>query len=361
MESAGVLLSSARYHIDRNVVTGVPLAPPVRRHLRLACSSCTGRAFVDVHREFLSQLSLLTLNHHMNEADQHLLQLIRSGDHDGWNQFIARFQRRLIAFATRQVDQAATAEDIVQETFVGFLKALSNYREDCELESFLFQILRRRIVDHYRRQGKNKEIPACSFNASTSTEATDDPLQQAVAPEMHASWYARRNESRDMNERSLSTAVRQLTARLQANEKFRDLKVAEGLFYAGCRNQELAEVLQVPEAEIRVVKHRLLKRLAELVQESGSSIDAESCSDLLTSVWETQRPGCPKRTTLGKFTLGILPPEWDDFTHFHVNVLGCTFCNANLAELDSTSDSNDSQATNDRLFSSTVGFIGSQE
>ena len=95
----------------------------------------------------------------MNEADEHLLSLIRQGDQEGWRQFVSRFQGRLIAFAERQVGQTASAEDLVQETFVGFLGSLAEYQSKCELESFLFQILRRRIIDHYRRQGKTREIP----------------------------------------------------------------------------------------------------------------------------------------------------------------------------------------------------------
>ncbi len=297
----------------------------------------------------------------MSEADQHLLQLIRAGDHDGWSQFVARFQRRLTAYATRQVGQMATAEDLVQETLVAFLKGMADFREECELESFLFQILRRRIVDHYRRQGRNKEVPACSFNAAASTEFAADPLQQAAAQDMHASWYARRNEARDSNQQILATAVRALAAKLHAGEKFRDLKIAEGLFYAGRRNRELSEVLGTSENEISQVKHRLVKRLTQLVNEAGGSAADEAFNDessghLLTAVWESQRPSCPKRTTLGKFTLGILPRDWDEFVDFHVNILGCTFCNANLAELQTPTDTN---PVNDRLFSSTVGFLQS--
>ncbi len=297
----------------------------------------------------------------MSEADQHLLQLIRAGDHDGWSQFVARFQRRLIAYATRQVGQIATAEDLVQETFVAFLKGMTDFREECELESFLFQILRRRIIDHYRRQGRNKGVPACSFNAATSTEFAADPLQQAVAQDMHASWYARRNEARDNNQQNLAAAVRALTAKLHAGEKFRDLKIAEGLFYAGRRNRELAEVLGTSENEISQVKHRLVKRLSQLVNDAGGAaaedfFNDESSSHLLTAVWESQRPSCPKRTTLGKFTLGILPSDWDEFVDFHVNILGCTFCNANLAELQSPTETN---SVNERLFSSTVGVLQS--
>ena len=302
----------------------------------------------------------------MTEADQHLLNLVTAGDHDGWQQLVARFQKRLMAFAVRQVDQHATAEDLVQETFVAFLNAMSDFRQHCELESFLFQILRRRIVDHYRRQGRNREVPACSFS-SPGQFAGDahNPLQRAEATEMHASWYVRRKEADDADGRVLANAIRLLADKLQSAEKFRDLKIAEGLFYAGRRNQELAAVLNVSENEIALVKHRLTKRLAQLVSESeavfgGASRSAASApptDSLLTSVWETERPSCPKRTTLGKFILGILPADWNDFVQFHVHVLGCSFCAANLDELSLPDGTSEVAAVEQRLFTSTVGFL----
>lgn len=304
----------------------------------------------------------------MNEADQHLLTLIQSGDHDGWNQFVARFQKRLMAFAIRQVGQQATAEDVVQETFIAFLKAVADFREECELESFLFQILRRRIVDQYRRQGRLKEIPVCAIRCGSTANDMSDAIQHAQAADRQASWYVRRDEHRGRDQQILAAAIRDLTVKLQTNEKFHQLKIAEGLFYAGLRNQELAEILATSEQEIGLVKHRLVKRLNQFVQHAGAStadsaIDEsaidESWNGLLTAVWEEQRPSCPKRTSLGKFTLGILPSDWHDFVDFHVNVLHCRFCEANLEELQAPQTSGEADVLNQRLFQSTVGFLRS--
>lgn len=301
----------------------------------------------------------------MSEADQHLLQLIRAGDHDGWNRFVARFQRRLIAFAVRQVDQLATAEDLVQECFVGFLKAFDDQREDSDPESLLFRILRRRIVDHYRRQGRDREIPACRFQRGDAAESPADPVQQAPSADMQASWYARREEERVADERALAAAIHRLAGKLQDGEKLRDLKIAEGLFYAGRRNRELAEILGTTENEIGVVKHRLVGRLKQYVREAGGSsasagFDDAAAGRLLTTVWEDQRPSCPKRTTLGKFSLDLLPADWEEFVRFHVEVLGCTFCAANLEELTESDTTDEADSFHKRLFSSTVGFLRPQ-
>ena len=288
------------------------------------------------------------------EADRHLLTLIRAGDADGWSQFVARFEKRLTAFAVRRVDQPVTAQDLVQETFIGFLKSMDGYREQCSLESFLFQILRRRIVDHYRATGQSKLVRACDVAGDDSASALD----AVPAREMQASWYARRDEQNDADAAALTTAIVTLAGELHDRQKFRDLKVAEGLFYAGMRNRELASAIDVSENEIAVVKHRLVKRLSELMRADSTQSSAGQPIDVqLRSVWELQRPGCPKRSTLGKYSLEILPSEWHDFIDFHVVTLRCTFCLANLSELTAVNEDHTRPESPSQLFHSTIGFL----
>ena len=289
----------------------------------------------------------------MNEADEHLLTLVRAGDQEGWRQFVSRFQGRLLAFAEHQIRGQGSAEDLVQETFIGFLSALPRYQADCELESFLFQILRRRIVDHYRRQGKTREIPACQF----AGDATSDPLELTPDPGEDASQRLGSSEQQAAVTGALASALRSLADRLQSGQRFRDLKLAEGLFYAGRKNRELAQAIGVSENDVAVLKRRLIARLADDVRAVlGEAHGSELSGDLLTEVWENQRPSCPKRSTLGKFSLGILPPDWEDYVSFHVSVLGCTFCNANLSELELQA-SNAASSREERLFQSTIGFF----
>ena len=289
----------------------------------------------------------------MNEVDEHLLSLIRAGDQEGWRQFVSRYQGRLSAFAENQVRPLAAAEDLVQETFIGFLGSLANYQTHCELESFLFQILRRRIIDHYRRQGKSREIPACQF----SSEPSLDPISQTLDPSADASEAIKHSEQREALTNALTSSLRILAGRLQSGNRFRDLKIAEGLFYAGARNRDLAQAIKVGENEIAVVKRRLVSQLANEVRGLLNEVDdVHVPSDLLTEVWELQRPSCPKRSTLGKYSLGILPHEWEDYVEFHVDVLGCNFCKANLSEL-ALQVSAESTSRQDRLFQSTIGFF----
>lgn len=288
----------------------------------------------------------------LNAAETLLLRLVRAGDADGWRQFVNRYEQRLFAFALGRLDQSATAQDLVQETFIGFLQSMNRFQGNASLESFLFRILRRRIVDHYRSRGQHHVVHAC--------EIGDEPvhlnLENVPSKDTTASRYVHNEEQIDAHQNALSVAIGSVTNELRESHKFRDLKIAEGLFYAGLRNQKLAELISIAPNEVAVVKHRLLQRLNDQVCCVLGPVNAASErieTDLITA-WEVHRPSCPKRSTLRRYTLGILPPPWQDFVSFHVETLGCRYCLANLTELKSVPTPN---RRDDRLFQSTIGFL----
>ena len=294
----------------------------------------------------------------MNEADDHLLTLIKAGDQEAWRQFVTRFGGRLLAFASREVDQLATAEDLVQESFVSFVRSLPEYRGSGELESFLFRILRRRIIDHFRSTGSHAEVPVCRIAA----DASHDPLAQAESTDLTASRYARQAESEQRSFESLASAIRNLAADLQSTQRFKELKVAEGVFFARQKNQWLAQTIRITPNEVAVIKRRLIARLRDQLNHQNEQDDQgfqqqDLATDLLIRVWESERPSCPKRSTLGKSKLGILPQAWDDYVEFHTQVLACTFCNANLQELERESADPEVDAARENLFQSTIGFV----
>src|SRR5438093_13489430 len=75
-----------------------------------------------------------------SESDRLIVQQIRQGDAHAWDQLIARYEGRLLAFVNRRLHDRPASEDVVQETFVGFLNSLPNYDEGRELQTYLFTI-----------------------------------------------------------------------------------------------------------------------------------------------------------------------------------------------------------------------------
>ena len=299
----------------------------------------------------------------ISDADAILLQLIRSGDQDGWMQLVERFQGRLTAFAQHQLGQTADAEDAVQETFIGFLKAVPNYREEASLETLLFQILRRRIVDTFRSNGRNKTSQLVQSDAG---DRRTEPTDRFFSSDQTASSYVRRDEQDAADLQALLVAVTNVVEQFKIAQKWRELQIFDLLFFAHWKNQAIAQTLGDDESAIAVIKHRFLKRVSSAIQIAGTNDESRAdhlepvSSDLLERVWEDARPSCLKRTTLGKYLLGTLSDDWDNYATFHLETLGCHFCQANLSDLEAaTAESDDlhRRQLQNRIMQSTVGFF----
>ena len=51
------------------------------------------------------------------------------------------------------------------------------------------------------------------------------------------------------------------------------------------------------------------------------------------SIWRRSRITCPSRDELGMFLLHALEPQHADYVRFHIETVGCRFCEANLEDL----------------------------
>ena len=73
-----------------------------------------------------------------SQSDSLLIRRIRSGEAEAWNDLIGRFEGRLLAYVDSRLRNRAASEDVVQETFVGFLTSLPNYDVRRPLDGYLF-------------------------------------------------------------------------------------------------------------------------------------------------------------------------------------------------------------------------------
>lgn len=294
----------------------------------------------------------------LSKADAFLLDRIRAGESEGWRQLVERYQGRLTAFARARLGSAADADDLVQETFLSFLKGLNRFAGRASLETFLFTILRNRIIDHHR----GRRVSACILQESIGSDSSAPvalPLQQAPAADLTASTYARRDEAHESLRDALAEALGALVAGYRDALNFRDLMVVELLFYCQLRNKDIAPLVSLDEKQIALIKHRTIKRIRQAIADSPPADGEFSFPDsLLTEVWEDLRPSCPKRNTLGAYLLGTLDRPWRQYVAFHVEQLGCRFCQANLEDLKlQTTDDRAGRPLRQRIMQSTVGFL----
>ena len=137
-----------------------------------------------------------------------------------------RHRAELLGFVSRRVPDRASAEDIVHEVFAKAWARRATLRDSSKLRSWLFQVTRNAVADHYRRRRPHEPLP-------------EDLREPQAAPAA---------------ERELARCLTPLMARL-SDEDRRALTLSE---LDGLTQRELAsrEKLSLPGAKSRVQRAR---------------------------------------------------------------------------------------------------------
>ena len=82
----------------------------------------------------------------------------------------------------------------------------------------------------------------------------------------------------------------------------------------------------------------------------------------LGEIWRRHRLSCPSREQLGSYLLDVLPDDLADYIGFHLKVVGCRYCQANLADLErQEAESPDAvQTRRQKYFQSSAGYLRSR-
>jgi RNA polymerase sigma-70 factor (ECF subfamily) len=195
----------------------------------------------------------------MDSPDSLLIADIRKGKPEAWNRLIAEYEGRLLAYVECRLRRRAASEDVVQETFVGFLTSLPNYDSRRPLESWLFSIAAHKLTDHLRREGRRPALPLSSADGSDG-DAWELPGSARVA-----SSIARSGERQQMEEQALVDAIRGEIDRWRERGDWNKLKCIELLFARGMANQQVAQLLDMSEQQVANYKFDFLARLRTLI------------------------------------------------------------------------------------------------
>ncbi|MEE9296736.1 MAG: sigma-70 family RNA polymerase sigma factor [Phycisphaerae bacterium] len=283
-------------------------------------------------------------------ADQYLVEQIRTGDQGAWRQLIERYEGRLTAFARMRTAGLADAEDLVQDTFVGFLQSLPYYDSKRALETYLFTILRYKLCDQLRQR---KIVPL-----NPPADADDWWDQMVPGTTETPSGIAADAEARVAFENALAELLRRLIHDLRDRNAFDDLEVIELVFYKGTRNLEVAELLDMDQKAVAGVKFRAIQRLQKYLAERNqpATLTESEAGVTVAKVWREHRLTCLKRGTLGSYLLDVLEDPWRSYTQFHLDVVGCPMCLANLEDME-MEETQTRALKSEAIYASSVGFL----
>ena len=284
-----------------------------------------------------------------DSADQFLVEQIRKGDQGAWRQLIERYDGRLLAFARSRLSSAADAEDLVQEAFIGFVISLPNYNAAQSLETYLFTILRHKLYDLLRK----RKLPLIDAPAES-----DDWWERTLpGTEETPSRIMVEAEAQRAQADALADVLRKLIHEYRDRGAFDDLQVIELLFYAGMRNLAVGELLDMDQKLVAGVKFRAIGKLHKFLEGDDTALpEGDRAEVTVAKIWRERRLTCLKRSTLGSYALGVLDDPWLSYTQFHIDVVGCPLCLANLQDLEAE-EAPTAPPPTDSIFASSVGFL----
>jgi len=200
-----------------------------------------------------------------SESDRLIVEQIRKGDTRAWDDLIGRYEGRLHAFVNRRLHDRAASEDVVQETFVGFVNSLPNFDDKRELQTYLFTIASHKLTDHLRRTGRHP--------LQHISDGPDDLLHRKMDDHPAASSAARNQERIDLETEALTRCFGMLIHEWQENGDWLRLKVLELLFVKGWANCDVADFLKISEQQVANFRFAALKKLGERIRDAGLSAD----------------------------------------------------------------------------------------
>ncbi|MCF6213894.1 MAG: sigma-70 family RNA polymerase sigma factor [Flavobacteriaceae bacterium] len=174
------------------------------------------------------------------------------------NKWIALYSDYLFNYTITRIDDAELAKDIVQETFFSALKAMKNYRGDASERTWLVSILKRKIIDQYRKMNSKKGRAEVRVNFYDEGDKRGSWLEECVPQ----TWG---NEAESAIEtKELGHAINKCVAALP--EKYRNvfkMKTVQNI-----DTEEICNELDISSSNLWVIIHRARLQLRKCMEDS---------------------------------------------------------------------------------------------
>ena len=205
------------------------------------------------------------------DSDRLLVGHIRTPGPDAdraWADLVRRYEGRLRAYVRRRLRDHAAADDVVQETFVGFLHSLSNYDDRRDLQTWLFTIAAHKVTDALRRLGRRPG------QVGAGGDPADDRVGDAADPRHPAaSSVARGKERVELEAAAVARGLKEIVRGFRDKGEYKRIMVLELLFVKGWPNYQVAEFVGVSEQQVANYRFGAVKKLTEAMKAAGLPAD----------------------------------------------------------------------------------------
>lgn len=178
--------------------------------------------------------------------------LRQAGNQTIWDQFVGRYRPMIVKYAARFGLNPAEAEDAAQHTLIAFCQSYQQgkyNREQGRLRTWLFGIARNQMLNYIKRR-RDREIQV--LDASQDTNFFN---RQPDEDQLEKFWE---EEWRD-------AVLKECLAEIRREFDPKSLEAFELFASQGLPAQEVGERLGMTPNAVFLVKHRIMKRIKELL------------------------------------------------------------------------------------------------
>lgn len=174
---------------------------------------------------------------------------------DTW---VDRYADYLFNYAMARVSDEELAKDLVQETFIAGLNSAKNFEGNAAERTWLVAILKRKVIDHYRKSNSKKGKAEVRMSFNMDSEQAEDWLEaKAADPES-----VRENDSIENEE--LGLAIQQCISLLPENHaRVFTLKTIQQW-----STEDICKELGITPSNLWVMVHRARTSLVECLSEN---------------------------------------------------------------------------------------------
>ncbi len=208
-------------------------------------------------------------------SDEELAERAAHGDATAFEAIMRRHNRLLFRTARSILKVDAEAEDALQEAYLRAWRALSTFRADAKLSTWLVRIVMNEALGRLRRRGGN----VLPLNSAIDVPASESEPTMEDDPDQRPESRAMRSDLRRLIEARID----------QLPEAFRTVFILRAVEELSV--QEIAEALQLPEATVRTRHFRARGLLREglshdidIATNEAFSFDGMRCDRIVARV-----------------------------------------------------------------------------
>ena len=174
------------------------------------------------------------------------------------NLWIDRCADYLFNYTITRVNDREIAQDLVQETFFAGLKSMKNFKGEASERTWLISILKRKIIDYYRKINSKKGQAEVRMNYSGDSESEGDWIEERVADPFDI------NAEGKIENEELGLAIHDCIDKLPEKQA----TVFKMKTLQGYETETICNELNITASNLWVIIHRARTALAGCLQES---------------------------------------------------------------------------------------------